>query len=296
MFRNFLKLVEISTKAASIIPFLMGTSFSLYRYKCFNLKLFILMFISLTSFDMCTTAINNYCDHNYIGFQVTKVEKIILTLLAVACASGIFLVLSTNFIVFAIGVISFLAGIFYTFGPIPISRMPLGEIFSGIFMGFVIIFLSIYIQIFDKGIISFFISSYTVYLTVNLKEVLIILLFSLPAANSIANIMLANNICDLEDDIQSNRYTLPYYIGIENSFKLFRILYYIAYIDLVVLILLRITPVINILILITFLPVNNHIEQFINNPIKSKTFVLSVINFILINLPQVMLVGLYSWF
>lgn len=41
-------------------------------------------------------------------------------------------------------------GIFYSFGPIPISRMPLGKIFSGIFMGFVIVFLFVYIQVDDK--------------------------------------------------------------------------------------------------------------------------------------------------
>ena len=60
---NFFKFVEIQTKLASMIPFILGTLYSLYRYKSFNLKNFIIMGISLLAFDMATTAINNYIDY-----------------------------------------------------------------------------------------------------------------------------------------------------------------------------------------------------------------------------------------
>lgn len=60
---SFLKLVEIQTKVASMIPFFLGTVYTLYRFNSFNLKNFIIMFISLISVDMGTTAINNYMDY-----------------------------------------------------------------------------------------------------------------------------------------------------------------------------------------------------------------------------------------
>ena len=41
--------------------------------------------------------------------------------------------------------------------------------------------------------------------------------------SGIANIMLANNICDVEEDIINNRFTLPYYLGKKNAFNLFKI-------------------------------------------------------------------------
>ncbi|MGE5633160.1 MAG: hypothetical protein ACM3TR_19000 [Caulobacteraceae bacterium] len=60
---SFLKLVEIQTKVASVIPFLLGTFYALYRFNRFNLSNFIIMFVSLICFDMATTAINNYIDY-----------------------------------------------------------------------------------------------------------------------------------------------------------------------------------------------------------------------------------------
>src|SRR5690554_5881683 len=60
---SFLKLVEIQTKIASVIPFSFETIYAIYRFNSFELKNFILMFISLISFDMATTTINNYIDY-----------------------------------------------------------------------------------------------------------------------------------------------------------------------------------------------------------------------------------------
>ena len=47
----------------------------------------------------------------------------------------------------------------------------------------------------------------------NLWAVLAIVVASLPLVCSIANIMLANNLRDLDTDIENHRYTLVYYIG-----------------------------------------------------------------------------------
>ncbi len=48
-------------------------------------------------------------------------------------------------------------------------------------------------------------------------EFIVICLVSIPMIVGIANIMLANNICDLEEDIANKRHTLPYYIGKKNA-------------------------------------------------------------------------------
>ena len=57
------KLVEIQTKVASMIPFLFGTLYALFRFQQFDGYHFALMLASLLSFDMATTAINNYYDY-----------------------------------------------------------------------------------------------------------------------------------------------------------------------------------------------------------------------------------------
>lgn len=305
---SFLKLVEIRTKVASIIPFLLGTFYSLYRYDQFNLQNFIFMFISLITIDMATTAINNYVDykkaikthgfnyeqHNTIvndKLSERSVVAVIIGLLLIASILGLILFLNTDLVVLMLGVISFVVGILYSFGPVPISRMPLGEIFSGTFMGFVILFISTYIHVYDKNIASIVFTGQILNVSVNFVEILYIFLFSIPVIFGIANIMLANNICDIEDDISNKRYTLPIYIGKDKALRLFKSLYHIAYIDLIALVVMKIVPITSLLLLLTLIPLNKNIQLFFEKQTKKDTFVLAVKNFVLINMVQTLIIG-----
>lgn len=306
---SFLKLVEIQTKVASVIPFLLGSAYAVYRFNHFNAKNFILMFISLIAFDMATTAINNYIDfkkanktygygyesHNAIVRDKLKESNVVITiftLLLVAVSAGFMLYLNTNVVVLLLGMLSFLVGILYTFGPVPISRMPLGEIFSGFFMGFVIIFISTYIHVDHLDLVSILYEQSSLLIKINVKELILIFLVSLPAIIGIANIMLANNICDVEDDIENKRYTLPIYIGRDKALNLFRALYYIAYVDIIVLILLKISPIFSLMVLLTIIPVYKNIKVFMNKQTKKDTFVTAVKNFVLMNISIALIFGI----
>ncbi|WP_432409340.1 prenyltransferase [Wukongibacter sp. M2B1] len=308
-FSSFLELVEIRTKVASVIPFVLGSLYALYRFNRFNTRNFILMLISLIAIDMATTAINNYYDykranriqgynyeiHNAIvkdKIQESKVMGLILSLVSIAITSGVMLFLNTNMIVLLLGAVSFTVGIFYSAGPIPISRTPLGELFSGIFMGFVIVFISVYIHIYDQGIINLMYENGILNISLDILEIFYIFLFSIPTINSIANIMLANNVCDIGDDIENKRYTLPIYVGKENALKIFKMLYYFIFIDLIILVILKIAPIFSLGVIITLMPVNSNIRLFHNKQSKKDTFVLSVKNFMLINGVHIILLGI----
>ncbi|AZK45780.1 1,4-dihydroxy-2-naphthoate polyprenyltransferase [Paenibacillus lentus] len=305
--KKFLKLVEIQTKVASMIPFIFGTVYALFRFEQFNAYHFMLMLISLLSFDMATTAINNYYDyrkavkkHGY-GYEIHNaivqynirpavVVAIIAILLTLAIGAGIVLFLEVGLLLLLLGGLSFAVGILYSFGPIPISRMPLGEIFSGLFMGFVIIFISAYIHVGDR-FASLTLAGGVVTLQIQLVEVILVFLISIPAILGIANIMLANNICDMEDDIENRRYTLPVYIGRSKAIVLFKILYYAAYLDLIVLYALRVHPIIVALVLLTLLPVRKNVKRFADQPTKQFTFGLAVQNFIMTNAARIIALG-----
>ena len=293
-----------------MVPFILGSAFAVFRYKQFNAINFILMLISLLSLDMATTATNNYIDykkanktygygyeqHNAIvsyNLKETTVIAVIAILLAIAFTFGILLYLNTTPLVLIIGAISFAVGILYSFGPIPISRMPLGEIFSGFFMGFVIIFLSIYIHIIDINLFGFSIDNYMLNINVEMRELAVIFLVALPATLGIANIMLANNICDMEDDLINKRYTLPIYIGKDRALTLFKSLYYIAFIDIAVLLMLGILPYIASLALLTIIAVKKNIDSFMKLQTKKDTFILAVKNFIIINISLLALLLAY---
>lgn len=297
---SFLKLVEIQTKAASIIPFLLGTSYALYRFETFRLRNFLLMFVSLLCVDMATTAINNYQDykrankkhgygyekHNVIvrdNLKENAVLTVISILLATAIFFGVLLFLHTNMVVLALGVVSFAIGILYSFGPVPISRTPFGEVFSGGFMGFIIPFIAAYIHVFDQNMVNIALEGGVINIAFNLPEVLYIVLISAPAAVGISNIMLANNICDMEDDIENKRYTLPIFIGKKLALKVFKLTYYVGYLALMLALILKAAPLVSIVTFITFLPVYKHIRVFYQEQSKKDTFVVSIKNFMLMN-------------
>jgi len=306
--KSFLKLVEIQTKVASMVPFFTGSLFAIYNYNQFDIKNFLLMLISLLSFDMVATTINNYIDykeaekkhgynyekHNAIvryNIKEATVIKTIIILFSIASITGFFLFLNTDSVVLILGIISFIVGVLYSYGPIPISRMPLGEIFSGFFMGFIIIFLATYIHVFSTDIVNILLKNNLINIMFNYKEIIKIFFVSLPAVNGIANIMLANNVCDIEDDLENKRFTLVIHIGVEKALKLFKILYYISYINITILVLLNILPAFSLLVLLTYIPVKNNINKFFKNQQKNETFIFSVQNFLLINVSYALTLG-----
>ena len=149
--RAFLKLVEIQTKIASVTPFIWSIIFTGYYFGSLRLDLLLIFFASMLAFDMFTTALNNYLDkrakkrhgynyeeHNAIvryGMSEKKVLLIIAVLFIAAAAFGLLLFSRTDAIVLLLGAACFITGILYSAGPVPISRTPLGEIFSGFIMG-----------------------------------------------------------------------------------------------------------------------------------------------------------------
>lgn len=298
--QSFLKYVEIQTKLASMISFTLGTALAVYRYQAFNAGNFLLMLISLLCFDMTTTAINNYMDfksakkksgygyekHNAIvrdNIRQPESIAVIIVLGTIAVLAGYMLFLRTNATVLIVGIVSFSIGVLYSAGPVPISRTPFGEIASGLFMGFFIPFLSVFIHALDRNILDFAFDGSSFTFHMNVVEVLSILLCSVPAMMGIANIMLANNICDMEDDLENRRYTLPIYIGREMALVLFKALYFIAGLSVILGLVLKTIPITGILFFITLIPVYKNIKAFEQKQSKAETFGLAVKNFTIMN-------------
>lgn len=296
--RTFLKFVEIQTKVASLFPFLVGLLFVIYRFDTFNPVNTLIFFAAMLIFDLTTTAINNYMDYikattdeyrakeNIIGqanIPIGLAKFTIIAMLLIATLLGVWLVFRTDLLVLFIGILCFIIGIFYTYGPVPISRIPLGEVFSGVTMGFGILFLVVYVNAYDQGIANLFVNGSTMSLQIDLLLLTEIAWVSLPCIFTIANIMLANNICDLEDDIINHRYTLPYYIGKKRAVMLYNLLYAATFIAILTAVLFDVLPTIMLLSLLIILPVSKHISLFNQKQVKSETFSLAIKNLILVN-------------
>ena len=297
----FLELVEIRTKLASLLPFIIGLLFVIYYFGEFNPLNTAVFFACMIIFDMTTTAINNYMDwkkavddpefdykntRNVIGIHnlgEKMVVTTILTMLFIAVVLGIWLVYLTTLLVLLIGIVCFAIGIFYTFGPIPLSRLPLGEVFSGVTMGFGIRFLIIYVNAHHLGLIGLTYHDGQLLINMDILALITILLISLPGIFTIANVMLANNICDLEEDRRNNRYTLVHYIGRASALKLFNALYFLSFLAITFAAVIGIFPLSITIVGLTLVPVIKNIKIFGEVQIKSKTFALSLKNLLLIN-------------
>ncbi len=283
--KRFFSYVEIMTKITSVFTFIMTLAYLFYMKQPINIKLTTIFFLSMFLFDLTTTAINNYIDTK-TNTQVLQFNRktaliIIIVMFSISVALGLYLAWCTDIVVLILGGLCFFCGVFYTYGPIPISRQPIGEIFSGIFYGLIIPFILLYINMPKGTYVDLQIIDTKVLLSMNLVPIAAVILLSVAPVCTTANIMLANNICDLEKDILVKRYTLPYYIG-KKALWLFGFLYYIIYAVAIITVAFKILPPIYLLFLISIIPVHKNIKCFLQKQEKSSTFICAIKNFIII--------------
>jgi 1,4-dihydroxy-2-naphthoate octaprenyltransferase len=296
----FLEVVELRTKVASVFPFAIGVLFSIaffHEVHWFNTLLF---FIGMLIFDLATTAINNYMDYQKAHSTVYKYEEnvigrtgispklirnMILGMILFVLILGLILTARTGMLLLFMGALCCFIGIFYTFGPIPLSRMPLGEIFSGLTMGLGIFSMVVYINTYNTSVFDLVLTFSTGHFSLegNLWAILAIFLASLPLVFTIANIMLANNLRDLERDIENHRYTLVFYIGRPLGVLLFQLFMYICYF---VMLLGLFTQVYQWPVLITFLTlpkIYKNLQSFKQQLPQPISFSYAIKNMILFN-------------
>lgn len=285
MLKRFLSYVEIKTKITSFFAFLMTIAFLVYREQRIDWKRTLVFFLSMFIFDLTTTAVNNYIDtktnDQVLQFQRRKALVIIFVLFGISAALGLYLALITDIVVLLLGAICFMAGILYTYGPVPISRQPLGEVLSGVLYGLFIPFLLLYINMPEGTFLSFNIGWDEIDVQIMTKPVLTVLLLSVIPVCTTANIMLANNICDVEKDVAVKRYTLPYYLG-KKALILFAVLYYLTYADMILMTALGILSPVCLLFLPTLWIVQKNINVFMKVQDKATTFGTAIINYIVI--------------
>ncbi|MDN6621761.1 MAG: UbiA family prenyltransferase, partial [Lactococcus sp.] len=224
-FSTFLNLVEIKTKLASFFPFVIGVLFSISYFGQIHWINTLIFFCGMLTFDMATTAINNYMDFKKAKSDVYKYEEniigqldlslglvrwLIFAMIGFTLVTGLYLTTQAGWLFMLIGGMCCFIGIFYTYGPIPLSRMPLGELFSGFTMGLGIFLLVLCVNVIQNPPFYLQVNFRTglFHLDGNIWSIAAIILAALPLVASIANVMLANNLRDLDLDIKNHRYTL----------------------------------------------------------------------------------------
>lgn len=245
----------------------------------------LIFFSSMLIFDLTTTAINNYIDAKGngrpTGYTLTQGKMIIFMLLALATILGISLVYLTDIVVLVCGGLCFLVGIFYTWGPVPISRQPYGEIISGVMYGYFIPFIMLHTNA-PGYLIDFAMTGSVVTMQFEVFNIIKFLVTFLVPTLLTASVMLANNTCDLEADIEVNRYTLVFYIGKTWALRLMKLLYVSLYVSIIVSVILKDAPLTVLVTLLTIPMVIGNYKGYAKDLVKPLSFPFIIKNFILI--------------
>lgn len=296
--KQYFLLAQMESTTTSFFPAFIGILYAWYNYDSFRLGFSLLGLLTAVLFHLAVNIRDNYLDYyiadnknaNYAQDMVVGKEKIPLKNVklayiisgAVALVIGLFLVLQTSFFLLFIGFGGMLIGALYTMGPRPISSTPTGEFFVGLAMGFGIFTAMVYINAFD--VIQFdWITSVQ------------IIVASIPTSITVMAISLANNICDLEEDIEDNRFTLPYHIGVDKALVVFKYFYYAGYIAIILSIVFGTFPRLVTLSLLTFPYVLKNIQIFMNKQDKKTTFMTSIINSAVIPVPLIITFFIGAW-
>lgn len=294
--QKFNALVQIQTIIISALPYIIGSVMASYYYHNFNLVYSLWLFLAVICFHLAVNGHNQYTDYarykqNHITsynnilekFNITKswARKIIIILTLISAIIGTILSIKVGWIILLIGILSYLIGYCYSGGPYPILKTPFGEPASGITMGYNITFLGLYINMYNVHPFDNFFWA---------KAIIV----AGPAIFVIANVMLANNICDVAEDVKIGRKTLPYYTGRKTALTILCCYYVLAYIFLILGIVLKYLPVITLGSLLTIPLVYHTTKTFVKNPHKESTFTGISVNVLLVLISEIIfsLVGL----
>ena len=218
-FQRAYTVMEIRTGFATGLPVLSGGLFG--AYLAGHLKLIPLLLMFVTGFCLNIVANvsneiraylkneeneNTFTHHagseGLVRGDATFKDSIIVLLffLGISGLTGITLVLITNnFNILAIGILSVIAAVCYSLGPKPYIVYPVGELVSGLFVGAISTTVSAYLQ-------------------TDVLNAPIVIYSIIPMIMTIF-LMSTNNTSDYEKD-KGTRMTLPHVIGFRNSIKI----------------------------------------------------------------------------
>ncbi|KRK37602.1 hypothetical protein FC62_GL001215 [Amylolactobacillus amylotrophicus DSM 20534] len=168
-------------------------------------------------------------------------------------------------------------GIFYTFGPLPLSRLPLGELFSGVTMGLLIPVLAVLVNVTPEELIGLNFSPTFVTVQFNWHNLLALLLLCVLPTAVIAGVELANNLADYDENLVNERKTIAMYISRKTGLNWYQLLVYVGYAATTVAVFIRVLPWPALIIWLTLPYVVKLTKIFLVKQHKQQTFHTSLI-------------------
>ncbi len=244
--RRFVRVWWMATRpfsfTASLVPVTLGAVLAAYD-GYFDLWLFALTLVGSVLIHAGTNLANDYFDWKKgadtpesLGPNRALQEGMLtpqqvfvgaLVCFGVGSLIGLYLVAVRGVFILMLGILSVLAGWFYTAGPKAFAYIGLGEIVVFVFMGPVMVIGSYYVQAQAAPLHG--------------------VLLSLPIGLLVAAILHANNMRDLEGDLAKNKRTLANILGRQASKWEYLVLVSGSFVVLVVLVVIGYAPLLALL-------------------------------------------------
>jgi 1,4-dihydroxy-2-naphthoate polyprenyltransferase len=237
-FQVWWQMTRPHTLTAAFVPVLLGAALSL-KHGTIHFGLFFAMLIASLLIQAATNMFNEYYDfkrgldneHSVgIGGSIVRdgikpktVMQIALSLYGTSLLLGVYICINSSWWLALVGLICMAVGYLYSGGPLPIAYTPFGELFSGFFMGMLII------------LITFFILTGTVTSTS--------VLISVPILVLVGAINFSNNIRDLEGDKENGRKTLAILLGKKKAVQLLGYMFVFSFLWVFGLIFTQVAPI-----------------------------------------------------
>ena len=298
-FKQFWELAEVYTAPLNIFLILLGATYAHFQYDVgLNLP-FAIYTLTILMFHLAVNIFNNYMDYrkasdehaykektNIIGrdhLSLTVVRRYFIFFMTLATLLGFILIQLTSFWLLFPGILGFYVGLFYSAGPRPLNSLPIAETVTALASGYFVPLVALYVLL-DPSSIPFTASMAGQFLVV-----------CLPLVMMMFNNLLANNTCDLAEDIVNNRKTLVYYIEKERAVKLLKVSFIVSFLLFPVLVFLGWVPW-PVLFLGLLLPyAMRKLQPYFSKQNKKTTFpiVLKTMSIVMVGYPCLFLLGLF---
>jgi 1,4-dihydroxy-2-naphthoate octaprenyltransferase len=218
-FKQFWELSEIYTAPLNLFIILLGYAIAKFQLNSSLNPEFFLFVLIIVMFHITVNVFNHYMDYrnasdenykqhtNIIGrdhLDLRFVRNFYLFNLIISFILGLILVWRTNWVIGVLGVIGFYIGLFYSYGRRPLNSLPIAEALTGTASGFFITVVSYYLAVYQTQVITF-------------AMIGKVFLISLPLVLMMFNNLLANNTCDLEEDIENHWQSLKKYRTLQDK-------------------------------------------------------------------------------
>ncbi len=282
-----IKLMELPTLVASVIPVTYASSLAWVINGKIDFFKYFLLVIAMMLVQSSANMVNDYADFkrnvdfNKSGEKVLvrgdASPKMAIIVSAIYCTValiiGVYLAINSSLWILGVALLAGLVLIFYSVGPKPISYTPLGEIVSGITMGFGINLTVFYIQTGRLGMDIF--------------------LASIPTVMFIAMLLLTNNLSDHIEDKLAGRKTMVIVHGVkfgENIWILMLVTMYI--ISIIMGVMNIISPILLLALFLLFPYKSIKIIKETEKVVSSKPRLMALSSIVGIRFHGILIIGL----